>query len=255
MLPLALLAAAALRIVSLSPALTEDLFAIGAGSRVVGVDAFSNRPPPAKALPRVGTLREVNAEAVLGLRPDLVVGIPYEAARLSDLRRAGVRTQMFRVDDLAGDFAAITTLGRVTGRAPAATALVASLRARLDAIARRSARFRRLRAFVAIGRTPIVTAGAGSYVDDLLRYANLDNVARDVQAPWPGYSSEELIAQQPDVIIVPDPSPAFDGEPWVRLDAVRAGRIVRIAQDDLLRPGPHVPDVVEAIVAQVERWR
>ena len=251
----ALLAAAATRIVSLAPSLTEDLFAIGAGPRVVGVDAFSDRPARARALPRVGTLNTVNAEAIVALRPDLVVGITYEAAQLNDVARAGVRTLTLRVDDLAGDFAAIAQLGRETGRASQAQALIAQMRARLARDAHRAALRRPLRAFVAIGRDPIVTAGAGSYVDDLLRAANLANVARAAQTPWPEFSAERLLAAQPDLIIVPASATPFTGEPWARLRAVRAGHIVRVPDDDLLRPGPRVPDAVEALVTQAARWR
>lgn len=248
-----LLAAASLRIVSLAPALTEDLFAIGAGPQVVATDVFSNRPAAARRLPHVGGMRDVDAEAVLTHRPGLVVGVPYEAAQLADVRRAGLRTVALPLDDLGDDLRAIRTLGALTGHRVAAARLVAAIRARLGAAHARAARGRRLRVFVSLGS--MGTAGGGSYVDDLLGLANLDNVAHDVHRPWLTYAAEQLVAAQPDVVVLPVPGPPLVGEPWAHLDAVRAGRIVRIPQDDLLRPGPRVADVLDDLVAGVARWR
>lgn len=254
MLALALLALGLARIVSLAPALTEDLFAIGAGSAVVGVDAYSNRPVEARRLPRVGGLREVNAEAVLALRPDLVLGIPYEAPHLADLARAGVHTRTLRLDGLDDDLDAIGLLGRLTGHDREAQALVGDIRRRLAATSQRAATHRRLTAFVVLGDAPLRSAGGGSYIDQLLGLANLENVVRD-RTLWPTYSAEQLLTEQPDVIVIADPGPPLTGEPWERLDAVRGHRIVRIAEDDLLRPGPRVADVLDALVAGVGAWR
>jgi iron complex transport system substrate-binding protein len=247
------LAAASMRIVSLAPALTEDLFALGAGPQVVAVDAFSNRPPAARRLPRVGGMRDVNAEAVLAERPDVVVGVPYETPSLADLARAGLRTVALPLDGLDDDLRAIGTLGRLTGRPAAAQRLVASIRGRLARTHARAAARRPLRVFVSLGS--MGTAGGGSYVDDLLTLANLANVAHDIHRPWVTYSAEQLVAAQPDVLVVPEPGPPLVGEPWDRLAAVRAGRVVRIPQDDLLRPGPRVADVLDDLVAGVAAWR
>ena len=245
--------AGGIRIVSLAPALTEDLFAIGAGSRVVAVDAYSNRPSQARRLPRVGGMREVNAEAVLAMRPDLVVGIPYEAAHLADVHRGGVRTETFPLDSLSDDLHAIERLGIITGRAEQARRVAATIRARLATLSTAAHRARPLRAFVALGG--MGSAGAGSYVDELLAMANLRNVAGRGRGPWITLSPEELLRAQPDVIVVPDRREPLTGEPWSRLSAVRAGRVVRIPEDDLLRPGPRVANVLADLIAGVRPWR
>jgi iron complex transport system substrate-binding protein len=253
LIPAALAVAAGIRIVSLAPALTEDLFAIGAGRNVVGVDGFSDRPAAARSLPRVGGMRDVNAEAVLALHPDVVVGIPYEAAHLADIARAGVRTEALPLDDLRGDLRAIERLGVLSGHSAAAHKLVRSLRLRLDAISREARRTRRLSAFVSLGG--MGSAGGGSYVDELLGLANLRNVTGAVKRPWLNFSPEELLRAQPDVIVVLDSDPPLAGEPWSHLRAVAAGRIVRVPEDDLLRPGPRVANVLEDLVTGIARWR
>ncbi len=249
----ALALATGIRIVSLAPALTEDLFAIGAGPNVVGVDAFSNRPAPARALPRVGGMREVNAEAILALRPDVVVGIPYEAVHLADVARGGVRTEVLPLDDLHDDLRAIERLGALTGHEAAAQRVVRAIRARLAVLAKAAHRTRRLSAFVSLGG--MGSAGGGSYVDELLGLANVRNVTGGVKRPWITFSAEALLRAQPDVIVVPDRAPLPAGAPWAQLDAVRAGRIVRVPEDDLLRPGPHVADVLDELIAGLARWR
>lgn len=258
---LVLLAAAAvaalpaLRIVSLAPAVTEDLFAIGAGPQVVGVDAYSRQPPAARHLPRVGTLQTANVERILALHPDLVVGIPYEAAQLRQLSRAGLRVESLRVDSLADDLHGILTLGRLTGRLAPAQALVRRLRQELTAWAARAARKPTLRAFVVISTSPIYTAGHGSYINDLLRLANVRNVAEDLRAAWPSYSAERLLVDQPDVLVLPAAMPIPQTPPWAQLDAVKQGRIVRLDDEEFLHPGPHVARALASLVMQLDRYR
>jgi iron complex transport system substrate-binding protein len=252
---LAVAAAVAVRVVSLAPAFTEDLFAIGAGPSVVGVDAYSNRPAAARRIPRVGSMRTINSEAVAALNPDLVVGIAYQAPSIDDLARLGVRTQILPVDTLADDLHAIATLGRLTGHERAAAALLRTIRARLDAASRATRALRAPRALAVIGVTPIYTAGQGSYVDDLFAIAHLRNVAGGVRAAFPALSAETIEAADPDVLVVPRGTVIPSEPPWSRLRAVREQHIVTIDDDDLMRPGPRVADVVEALVRGVARYR
>ncbi len=247
--------AIALRVVSLAPALTDDLFAIGAGGAVVGVDADARRPPAVLRLPRVGSMRTINSEAIAALDPDLIVGIPYQLPNLRDLGRTGVRTEALAVDTLQDDFAAITTLGRLTGHAREAARALTAIRARLARAERRTQTARPLRAFVLIGVNPTYTAAHGSYIDDLLCFANITNVAGTVHAAFPEISDESVEAADPDVIVVPHGTLIPDGPPWSRLRAVRRHRVVAIDEDDLLQPGPRVADVVDALVRGTARYR
>jgi len=254
---LAVATAIAVRVVSLAPSLTEDLFAIGAGSAVVGVDDLSNRPPAARHLPRVGAMRTINSEAIAALDPDLVVGIAYQAPSLSDLARYGVRTEAIAADTLADDFAAIAALGRATGHDREATRLLATIRRRLDAAQRRTRDLPapRALAFIGMGLQPFYTAGRGSYIDDLFAVAHIRNVAGDLRAAYPALSAETIEAADPDVLVVPRGSVVPAEPPWSRLRAVRLHRIVAVDEDDYLRPGPRVADVVDALVRGVAPYR
>jgi ABC-type Fe3+-hydroxamate transport system substrate-binding protein len=254
---LAIATAIAVRVVSLAPALTEDLFAIGAGPQVVGVDDLSNRPPAALHVPRVGSMRTINSEAVAALDPDLVVGIAYQAPGLRDLSRAGVPTQTLEVDTLADDFAAISSLGRATGHAREASRLLAGIGRRLDAARRATHALKapRALAFIGMGLAPFYTAGRGSYIDDLFAIAHIRNVAGDLHAAYPALSAETIEAADPDVLVVPRGAAIPNEPPWSRLRAVRLHRIVAIDEDDYLRPGPRVADVVDALVRGVAPYR
>lgn len=249
------LAVAMLRVVSLAPALTEDLFAIGAGSDVIAVDAYSNRPSRAAHLPRVGSLREANAEAILALHPDLVVGIPYEAPALTALGHAGVRVVSLPLDDLAEDFTAIERLGALTGHARAAHALHERIARELGEIALGAAAAPVRSAFVVLSTAPIFTAGPDSYIGELLRLAHLRNVVPKTGTAWPEYSAERLVIDQPQIIVEPSPGMALSGAPWDRLRAVRDGHILTVPEDDLLHPGPYVANVLRTIVHESARWR
>ncbi len=246
---------AALRIVSLAPALTEDLFAIGAGTQIVAVDAFSNRPAAAKSLPRVGSMGGANGEEILALHPDLVVGIAYQARVLADLARAGRHVEVIPLDTLDQDLAAIDRLGALSGHPASAHALHARITTRLAALAAQARTRPLLTAYVSVGESPLYTAGPGSYIDDLLQLAHLRNIVPRSPTPWPQFSAEALVAAQPDVVIVPAPHRELTGIPWSRLRAVRARAIAAIPEDDLLRPGPRVADVLAALLAQVDRRR
>jgi iron complex transport system substrate-binding protein len=246
----------ALRIISLAPSLTEDLYAIGAGSHVVAVDAYSDRPAAAKALPHIGAMRTVNNESILALHPDLVVGIAYQAPALLQLSRLGIRAETMTTDTLADDFNTIEKLGRLTGHADEASRLVGSMQRRLAAASRATAHLAVPRVLVVVDVQPIYTAGGGSYIDDLLHYAHVSNVASGVHSPFPSLSAEVVERENPDVIIAtPNTRIPMNVPPWSRLRAVREHRIVRLSEVDLFRPGPHVADVLEALVRAIAPYR
>jgi iron complex transport system substrate-binding protein len=250
------LAVASVRIVSLAPSLTEDLFAIGAGPQVVGVDAYSNRPAAAARLPRVGAMQTINSERILTLRPDVVVGIAYNAPQLVQLHALGITTEALKSDTLADDFNTIAELGRLTGHAREASALLARMRDHIARVRRATSRLAAPRALVVISTQPIYTAGGGSYIGDLLAAAHVDNVGGSVAEAFPNISAEVVERADPDVIVSTttmkiDPTVA----PWSRLRAVRDHHFVLVPEDDLFRPGPNVARVLDDIVRAIAPYR
>jgi len=246
----------ATRIVSLAPSFTETLYAIGAGPQMVGVDTYSTRPAAARALPHIGSMNAINSEIILGLHPNLVVGMTSSSPQLAQFAGFGITTRALPIDTLADCYAMIAELGRLTGHTGEARRLATHIRTHLDAVARATARLREPRALVLIDTQPIFVAGAGSYLDALLRDAHIVNVAGTVHATFPQISAETVEAADPDVIIMGNDETLPENiPPWSRIRAVREHRIVRLDADDLSRPGPRITAVLDALVRAVAPYR
>ncbi len=235
------------RIVSLVPSMTEDLFAVGAGDRVVGVSSYTDFPPRAKRLPVVATFASVATERIVALHADLAIGIDAQDRLAGDLRRAGIPVQLLHDDSYDDIFRNLTTIGTTTGHRDAAIALVNRLRARTRALVRSVApRSRKPAVFVVLGVAPVFTVGKGSYIATLIEMAGGRNAAADINAPYARYSAEALVARQPDVLVV-DPSVRLSDvlaqPPWNALRAVKQHHVYTLPDAAILeRPGPRYND-------------
>jgi len=237
------------RIVSLSPSVTEILFAIGAGPRVVGVTTFCDYPQQARKLPKVGDF-SVSAEKVIALRPDLVIG-DVEANRraivdLEKLRPLKGRLFTTKGKDFRSIMEALRTVGHITGERRRAETVVASMQATLDKVRSKVPRKRhRPRTVFVVQRDPLWVAGARSFVDDLIEAAGGDNVGRRAGAGYRSFGLERLIALDPEVILSTDAtlSELRSRAVWKTLRAVRSGR-VHVLGYDAVRPGPRLADAV-----------
>ncbi|HTD32269.1 MAG TPA: helical backbone metal receptor [Candidatus Elarobacter sp.] len=246
------------RIVSLVPSLTEDLFAVGAGSSVVGVSQYTDYPPEAKRLPQVASFAAINAERVVALHADLAIGIPAQERLAGDLRRAGVRVELIRDDTFADIFSDLSTVGDLTGHAAEARALIARLHARTAMLTRSvKRRARKPSVFVVLGVAPVYTVGQGSYIATLIEMAGGRNAAADVNAPYARYSAEALVARQPDLLVV-DPdvrlNDVLSEPPWNALRAVREHRVHTLPDAAILeRPGPRYNDGLAWLIEVIAR--
>ena len=246
------------RIVSLVPSFTEDLFAIGAGSSVVGVSQYTDYPPAAKRLPQVASFASINAERVVALHADLALGIPSQDRLAGDLRRAGIPVQLLRDDTFDDIFTDLQAIGATTGHELQAGNLIARLRARTNGLVRSvKPRARKPSVFVVLGVAPVYTVGKGSYIATLIGMAGGRNAAADVNAPYARYSAEALVARQPDVLVV-DPdvhlNDALGQPPWNALRAVRAHRVFTLPDAAILeRPGPRYNDGLAWLIATLRR--
>jgi iron complex transport system substrate-binding protein len=246
------------RIVSLVPSLTEDLFAVGAGSSVVGVSQYTDYPPEAKRLPQVASFAAINAERVVALHADLAVGIPAQDRLAGDLRRTGIRVELIRDDTFGDIFTDLTTVGELTAHAAEARAVIARLRARTGTLMRSvKRRARKPSVFVVLGVAPVYTIGKGSYIAALIEMAGGRNAAADVNAPYARYSAEALVARQPDLLVV-DPdvrlNDVLSQPPWNALRAVKEHRVYTLPDAAILeRPGPRYNDGLAWLIGVVAR--
>jgi iron complex transport system substrate-binding protein len=259
------------RIVSTSPSITEILFALGLGDRVVGVSQFCRFPPQAATLPKVGTFLKPNAELIAGLRPDLV--IVHQVADGVDRRLSALRIPYVVVErgTMASVFSSIRQIASAAGVAGRGDALVADLERKLDVVRRRAATPRPRVLFI-VGRRPgtladLVAVGPGSYLDDLIGIAGGVNVTAIAGQPeYPRLSMEAVLRLNPDVIVdtvnMGDTEAAFaahgraDDGLWSRygtLMAVQTGRVFSATTDALVVPGPRVVEAAEWIAALLHR--
>jgi iron complex transport system substrate-binding protein len=247
-------AARDLRIVSLIPSLTEDLFAIGAGPSVIAVSRYTDYPAAASRLPIVASFTSLDAEEIVRLHPDIVVGIPAQEHLVADLVRAGIRVELVADDSYDEIFTSLARLGALTGREREARALSARLRARTAELVRDLPRDRPS-AFVVLNTNPIVTTGNGSYIGRLIELAGGVNAAGDLHEPYPRFSAEALVALQPDAIVADRLSGVtgvLEAPPWSGLHAVRDGHVYVLDDADILeRPGPRYNEGLAWLIAHL----
>lgn len=252
------------RIVSLAPSITETLFALGAGPRVVAVSDYCDDPPEARRLPRIGSFLTPSLEAVLAMRPDVVIGerSPGNREVVETLRRLGVRVEIDEPARLADVPRVIRRIAAVAGVPDAGERLVVDLERRMAATRARIAGTDAPRVLMVVGQSPLVAVGPGTVLGDLLEQAGGRNVAPP-DAPWPHLSVEVVIAADPEVII--DSSMGTEEgtatlafwAPLASLAAVRNGRVYPFRDTRMLRPGPRIPEAFEdlARLLHPDRWR
>jgi ABC-type Fe3+-hydroxamate transport system substrate-binding protein len=234
------------RIVSLNPSLTAILLELGAGDRLVGVDDRSAQADPrVSELPKVGGLFTPSLEAVVGLAPDLVVAVP--SAQQRDLRSQLVElgTEVLELPNIALEeiLESIAILGARVEREEAASARIGAIRSAFAAAERASAGRPRPRVVLALQRDPLYVAGAGSFLDSMLRAAGARNAGAELGGPYPRAGLEWLVAAAPDVILDASEDPEDAASYWSRwpsLPAVAGGRVVALPADVVTLPGPHL---------------
>jgi iron complex transport system substrate-binding protein len=258
------------RVISLSPNVTETIFALGAGDRVVGVSDFCRRPPAVLRLPRLGGLVNPNLERVVALRPDLIVLLGRSQA-VEDLgRSAGIPVENVQMKSVATIRSGIMQVGKALGVEDRATSLtrrldaeLAALRAEADAVPIE----RRPRVFLSLTRQPgsvasLFTAGGGSFLDEAVTLAGGVNVMRDATQPFPQASQEALIERRPDVILEMEAGQNLSAkqrqsliDDWRALGtlpAVAHGRVRVLTDEDLLEAGPNLPSIVRRLRAAIQ---
>ena len=257
------------RIVSVVPAVTEMLFAIGAGNEVVGVSSFDHYPPAVETRPRVGALIDPDFEKILSLRPDLVIVYGTQTDFKARLDRAHIPIFNYVHAGLADVMTTIRALGARIGRADQANREAARIESALEAIRASNAGRPRPRTALVFNRDAgalrgIFVAGGTGFLSDMLEVAGGTNAFGDVHQSSVQASAEMLIARAPEVILEMRPNEGWSAQRvrqelnvWKglpALPAVRNGRVRILTDDKLLVPGPRVAEAV-AVMADAIRQR
>jgi iron complex transport system substrate-binding protein len=240
------------RIISTSPEITELLFAVGAGGRVVGVVRGCDWPPAARELPSVGDFSNVSVERVAALEPDLIITTGHEQKRaVAQLEGLGVPTVAFLASDIASVRRNIETVGVMVGEDEKAEALLAEFDAELAAVASKAGDVpaaARPRVYLEISPEPLMTVAEGSFVHEAISLAGGVNVGAGLPRPYSRIDPEAVIARDPEVIILchdaATPASVAARTGWGRIAAVEGGRIYAANPDLVLRAGPRLSEGV-----------
>jgi len=253
-----------LRIVSLSPGATETLFAAGAGGQVVATTAYSDQPPAARAVPRIGDAVAIDMERLVALRPDVVVvspalGNPAQLAKIGGIGMPLYQQQAVKLADLPPS---VRRLGALAGTQAVAEREARELEVRLAALEQRYARppggGKRPSVLLQVWNRPIYTIGRRQLMSDALSLCGARNVFGELPEPSPLVDIEAVIARNPDIILAV--APPGEGAAWVAdwkrfgaLAAVRSGRVVAFEDQALSRAGPSVIDGTEDLCRTLAR--
>ena len=254
--------APAQRIVSLAPHVTEQLFAAGAGDKIVGASEYSDYPEEAKALPRVASSGTVNLEAVLALKPDLVVAWRLEAtsAALARLESLGVPVFYSEPRRLAQIPHLIEALGDLAGTSATAKPLARSLREELARIDAEYSSRRPVTVFYQISERPLMTIGGGQFVSDAIDLCGGRNIFAGATVMAPTVNIESVIAADPEAIFTARPEPGDKSWQayWRRfpgLYAVEAGNLYTMPMNEMHRHGPRAIAATRLLCERIEEAR
>ena len=244
------------RIISVAPSVTEILFALGLGEKVVGVSSYCNYPPEALKKEKVGGYITPSMEKIIALRPDLVIQTADGDLKTFVTRLAGLGIPVYIANPktIPQVMISILKIGDVTFSKQSAQKLVAAMKEKAQAIKERIHGKPRPRTLPVMAYDPLISSGKGTFVDDLIRLAGGVNCAEKAKGKHPQLSLEEVIAQDPQVIIL---SSMKSNDPlaeqrqwwsrWPKISAVRSGRIYVIDADLIHRPSPRIVDGLEAM--------
>ena len=242
------------RIVSLAPNITEILFALDIGDRIVGVTMYSDYPDEAKEKPKVGSYVNLNIEKIVSLKPDLIIGTYGGNPKTTVLRleQLGFPVYVTRTETAAEMLTMIENIGSITYTAQKAGVLANMLRERINAVTGKVRNAQHPLVFLEINAKPLITTGAGSFQHEVIRLAGGRNLAADSPARYPQYSLEDVVKKGPDVILIStmDRAGLFEQQKakwmrWENIPAVQNNRIYFIDSDLVDRASPRIVDGLE----------
>ncbi|MEO8096453.1 MAG: helical backbone metal receptor [Acidobacteriota bacterium] len=252
------------RIVSTAPSITELLYALGLGDRIVGVDRFSRYPAEAARKPKIGDYAAPNLEAIAALRPTLVI-IPTNPVQLRQrLETLHLRVLELDQEGIPALYRSFRQVGEATGTIAKAEQLTETVKQQLTAIRLRASVLKPTKMMFVVGRNPnsldgLMVAGQASYLNEIIEIAGGMNVFKNAAAAYPKVSLEEILSRNPDVIVdmgemgdtvgVTDAQKRSVAGLWMRMSsiaAVRGRRVHAVASDVYVVPGPRVVDAAQS---------
>ncbi len=238
------------RAVSLAPNLTENIFAVGAGDRLVGVTTFCNFPPEAGKIQKVSDTQTPNLEAIIALKPQIIfVSTASQLENFTNiLEKQNIVVYVTNPKNLEDVFKNLKTFGELFGTSEQAEKLIAELKTRVSAVQNSIKGKPKVKVFVQIDKDSLYTIGKDSFITDLIERAGGESVTKDVETAYPKISKETALALNPDVIILSKSENNLQpNEIFTNSNAVKNGKLFKINADIISRPSPRLVDALEII--------
>lgn len=242
------------RIVSLSPSNTEILFAVGAGDKVVGITSFCNYPAETAKIGKIGDFNGPNLELIKKADPDVVLaGGTIQEDLIKTLNDNGIKVLSTEAADFASIYKSIELIGAVTGNDDKAKIVVSNIENTLKEVGEKTKDKPKKKVFYVVWTDPLMTAGNGTFIDEIIKAAGGENVASKVEG-WANYSAEQLTKDNPEMLISAfhstDKGMAFkdfsNSQIFGKLSAVKNGKIYIMSNDDIMsRPGPRIAEAIK----------
>jgi iron complex transport system substrate-binding protein len=248
------------RIIAFAPNITEILFTLGLGDRIIGVTQHCNFPPEALSKPRVGSYVDLNIEKILSLKPDLVIATAdgNERGSVERLLGFGIPVLVTNPKNLNQVYETIRVIGWVTKKEDKAEILVRSLKQRADRIIKACSGLPHPRVFLQINENPLITVGKETFHNNLIQLAGGINISGEEAIKYPTYSLEQVLRLNPEVILITSMERGAVAElkkkrweQWRQLSAVSHHRIYILDSDLLDRPSPRLVDGLEALARAI----
>jgi iron complex transport system substrate-binding protein len=246
------------RVVSLAPSVTETLFALGFGDRLVGVTTSCDYPAEARKIPKIGGFMSPSLETIVAKRPDVVIGVSSatDPAKAREMERLGLRVTLISLASVSDILSSIKSIARFLGRPQAGEKLVRKITLQMDQVRERVASAPRRSTLLLVGLRPLIAVGGKNFIDELITLAGGKNIASDADQPWLNLPDEYVVAKAPQVIIQAGmgsergTSLQYWGD-LKSIPAVKEGRVYSYPSDKILRPGPRVGEGLEEIARLV----
>ncbi len=248
----------ATRIISLSPALTETIYAVG--SSTIGNTTYCNYPEAAKTVQKIGgySAKSINIENIIALKPELVIGeLNAHKSLIEPLNKAGIKVMIVKLETFDDIFNAITLVGQVTGNSKPAADLTASLKRRIALVSEKIQRIpdeKRPTLFWEVWHEPLMTAGPNTFIGQIITAAGAKNIFGDLKENWPVVSFEAVLTKNPMYIASTfSHGPEMDNTKlkqrtgWASMTAVVQNRVLLFDDDIFSRPGPRFVDAIELL--------
>lgn len=246
------------RIISLAPSNTEILFALGLGDKVIGVTSYDDYPEEVLEIEKIGDFTAINLEKIIELQPDLVVNYgPGNEEENARLKETGISIVGFEPESIDEIIDTIDKIAKLTGKTAEANSLKNSMIEKRDEIVNKVKDSPKVRVFYEIWHDPLMAAGPGSFMDQLIELAGGENIANDAQDEYPQFDLEQLIERNPEVYLTSADMPEKTPETMMsrpgfeNISAIKSGRVYVLDANIVSRPGPRIVEALEIVAEKI----